>query len=140
MREWPHKFRLLSVPHSGTRSIRRMLINAGYEEVNDFLQQHFTDHVAHWIVTDHNTPVIIPIRPKEAVKESYRRRGRSDPDVDKSWAAMERFIFETDAKVFLVHIEDEEVRDKEIAAISEFLGRPLEIDWSEKVGHGDAWV
>lgn len=134
------RFRLLSVPHSGTRFVRTNLVRAGFDPVNDFLQQHFTGHINHWIIYGQQSPAIIPIRPYKEVEKSWQRRGRYDPPLDQVWSEMDRFIAEAEAPVLLLHIEDPELRDQELQAIADLLDIEADWDWNEKVAHGDAWI
>lgn len=123
------EIRLLSVPHSGTRSTMRILEDAGIKPI----QVHFSGS-RDIRIYGRQEPAIIPIRDKEEVRRSWVKRGKTGAgfNLDESWREMEQYIDEND--VYPFRIDDPDQRDKDLQAISELLGVPLTADYSVKVG------
>ena len=123
--------RVISVPHSGTRSTMKILKDAGFKPA----QVHFTGKYITSQIYDRHEPAIIPIRDKEEVRKSWARRGKqgSEYDLDQYWDEMEQYIDEHE-NVYPFHIDDPGQRDDDLQAISDLLGVPLTADYSVKVG------
>lgn len=138
--------RLLSVMHTGTRFLVKCLENAGYIKTDsywgsgDFIQVHFDGKGNAPLIHDPEKTgtVLIPLRDKDAVRNSWAERGSHLPTFEKCWDEMEGWIKEHGhGDVFLLHVDDPERREIELAAIGERLGSYLIADFSEKVGHWD---
>lgn len=133
--------RILSVPHTGTRFVVEMLQNAGYRKTHsfwgdgDFIQVHFDGKYNQPIVYRENGIVIIPLREKDEVIESWKRRQRNLGELEQYWQEMCDYIQDHD-DVHLLHVDDPNRRDDELQAIVERIGSPLIADFSVKVGHG----
>ena len=125
------KVRVISVPHTGTRSTMKILRDAGLKPT----QIHFTGKYITSQIYDRHEPAIIPIRDKGKVGESWAKRGKSGSEfnLDDYWEEMEQYIDEHD-NVYLLHIDDPERRDDDLKAISQLVGMPLSADFSVKVG------
>lgn len=130
----PSDLRLLSVPHTGTRFTRELLLTAGYEPSVNLFQQHFTGENNHWIIYELECPAIISTRKKDEVIKSWERRNRKDPEFNGCWAEMERFIADNDC--YLLRVDDPDHRDSDLKAIEELIGKPLFADFDQKIGHG----
>ena len=113
------KARLLSVPHTGTRSVKELLVKAGWQYQKDFVQQHFHGD-DHWIM-DLPLPAIVPIRDKAEARASWSRRHRKDAAFEACWSHMEQFLADN-PDTFRVHINDEAQREQDLQAIAEHFG------------------
>ena len=138
--------RIISVMHTGTRFVVKCLQNAGYIQTHaywgngDFIQVHFDGKGNAPLIHDPDKTgtVIIPLRDKEAVKRSWQVRESKLSHLEECWSEMEEWIKEHGHNdVFLLHVDDPERREIELAAISERLGSYLIADFNEKVGHWD---
>lgn len=121
--------RLLSVPHSGTRFLMDVFDRAGVE----YDQRHFSGF-NNPPVDELEGPVIIPLRKRDEVLASWRRRGKGYADFAASWAAMTTFA--DDNHVTFIHVDNPNTREHELGKISEIVGKPLVADFSQKVGKG----
>ena len=69
-----YKFIHLSIPHTGTRFLRKILKwQAGLNVNQDYPHRHF-DGYRHWKELDIDVPVIISLRQYDAVKTSFENR------------------------------------------------------------------
>lgn len=136
--------RLVSVPHTGTRFVAKCLQDAGLEKTDtywgggDFIQIHFDGRGNAPIIHDPKKTglVIIPLREKDEVRESWKRRGEPLGKLEKCWEEMELWLSDHE-DAYVIHVDDPARRESDLAAISERLGVPLSADFSVKVGHGE---
>lgn len=134
--------RLLSVPHTGTRFMVELLQAAGLTRTHefwgngDFIQVHFDGKQNHPLIYRENGLVIIPLRRRDRVEESWRRRERNPNELASMWTEMEDFSKSYPGHIFYVHIDDETRRDREIQELSEQLNLYLIPDWENRVGQG----
>lgn len=134
--------RLLSVPHTGTRFMVQVLENAGYRKTHslwgggDFIQVHFDGKGTNPLIYENKELVIIPLRDRQEVEDSWRRRNRSIRELESMWAEMESFIQSYDEHIYIIHIDDPNRRNDELYALTERLGTPLIADFKVKVGQG----
>ena len=132
--------RVLSVPHTGTRSTMKILEDAGLtrlltiNKLGDFAQIHFDGSYKHPMIYEFPGPVIISVRQKEKVEATWKRKGKDLRDMERMWQEMLDFMQRDD--VYLLHVDNPNTRDDELQAISERIGVPLEADWDVKVGEG----
>ena len=138
--------RIISVMHTGTRFVVKVLQNAGYAQTHaywangDFIQVHFDGKGNAPMIHDpaYTGTVIIPLRKKDAVIASWVKRESKLRELEECWDEMERWLDEHGREdVFLLHVDDPERRETELAAIGERLGQHLIADFNEKVGHWD---
>lgn len=98
----------------------------------DYEQAHFTyTGERSPIIYEREGPVIIPLRSRDAVKESWLRRGKKEDELEKAWADMDEFMESND--VYLFRIDDPSCRDDDLKEIGELLGTPLSADFNLKV-------
>ena len=122
--------RLLSVPHTGTRSTRKILEDA------DFCvdQVHFSC-ANNPLIYERDSLAVIPIRDREEVLKSWQRRKKDTAALYDAWEEMERYIDEHD-DVYVLHIDDPGRRDADLRAISQRVDYELTADFDLKVGQG----
>lgn len=103
-----------------------------------YLHTHFSTNKNCSTIYAETGPVIIPLRDREKVLQSWKDRKKlvAGNKLDLSWSEMESFIQKHAADVYLLRIDDPEHRDADLAAISSLLGVELEVDFENKVGHG----
>lgn len=132
--------------HTGTRFVKECLLRAGFQQTDtyrgggDFIQVHFDGKGNAPLIHDPSKTgtVIIPLREKESVRKSWEVRGSNLAHFEQCWDEMCDWIQEHGrGDVYLLHVDDPERREDELAAISERLGSYLIADFNEKVGHWD---
>ena len=151
------KVRVLSVPHTGTRFTMEALRGAGFnvrfeptttvflgtqitknsvpdEECDWFEAAHFDGNTRNRLFAE-RCPAVIPLRQKDEVRASWKRRNKKMEEFEASWRQMEEFV-SANPNVHFLRIDDPENRDGDLNAISELVGRPLHADFSIKVGQG----
>jgi hypothetical protein len=89
------------------------------------------------IIDDWTGPVIIARRERVLVEDSWRRRGKPMTNFESSWAKMEEFLNRVLDDVMFIDIDNPETREAQLQAISDWIGVPLEADFSVKIGHHD---
>jgi hypothetical protein len=101
----------------------------------DFIQVHF-DYQPEAVIIDNWTgPVIIARRERVLVEDSWRRRGKPMLNFESAWAKMEEFLNRALDDVMFIDIDNPDSREAQLQAISEWIGVPLEADFSVKIGH-----
>lgn len=135
--------RLLSVPHTGTRFMVQVLENAGYHKTHamwgngDFVQVHFDGKRSNPLIYDKTGPIIIPLREKSEVEQSWNRRNRRLQELEEMWSEMVDFIQGHPETIYIIHIDDPNRRVQELQVLSEKLDSFLIADFSVKVGQGN---
>lgn len=133
--------KLLSVPHTGTRFTSDALEAAGLvrvrsvEKRGDFVQVHFDGTRNHPMIYSMPGPVIVSLRDRDEVVASWKRRGKDLREFERMWSEMLAFM-ETADDVHTLHVDNPDIRDKELAMIGQRFGIPLAADFSVKVGEG----
>lgn len=134
--------RLLTVPHSGTRFMMRVLEDAGLRRAafarptdGDFIQVHFAYAPEAPIIDEWSGPVIITLRDKDLIMDSWRRRGKPMPRFEAAWKAQDEFLCKSLDDVMFIDISNPGSREAQLQAISDRIGVPLEADFSDKIGH-----
>ena len=80
-------------------------------------------------------PVIVSLRDRDEVVASWKRRGKDLREFERMWSEMLAFM-ETADDVHTLHVDNPDIRDKELAMIGQRFGIPLAADFSVKVGEG----
>lgn len=122
--------RLLSVARTGTRFTKKVLDDAGVK----YFHTHFWGK---YNIPDYDGVVVIPTRDKETARPSWVMYCGSVPKTfDEVWAEMEHYAA-NNSDVYMLHVDDPEIRDAELKAISDAVGVELTADFSKKIGHGN---
>ena len=134
--------RLLTVPHSGTRFMMGVLEGAGLRRAcaamptdGDFIQVHFAYEPETEIIDNWTGPVIITLRDKELVADSWRRRGKPISRFEAAWDKMGEFLDRVKDNVMFIEVDNPDTREAQLQAISDHIGVPLSADFSVKIGH-----
>lgn len=114
---------VVSIMHSGTRFIRDKVM-AGL--VDNSIHLRWPDLMA----LNTEDFMVVPIRRPENVARAFNNRGWSYGVFCEQWDNLQK-LHENTGTLHFVHIEEEDVRDTQLAAISKAIGHQLETDWGK---------
>ena len=140
-------FRVLSVPHSGTRFVFDFLKKAGFEqslythlEDGNYMFTHFRKRPhRHRVVYGYTGMItIVPIRQYKEVSKSWKRRNKNPKDLKDCWRKMKEFLNNPDEpNTLILRIDDPENRQNDLQKIEEVLKVDLSfVNFDLKVGEG----
>lgn len=117
---------LLSVPHTGTRFLRKLI------EPTFNLHTHPSTGLGKTrAMLKISRLIVCPLRDPAKVWESFCRKGLSDGQFWLSWARLWHLSHEF--SIYYMPIDVSESQDR-LNLLGEILGRPLKTDWAP-VGH-----
>lgn len=127
------RVRLLSIPHSGTRTMEQILRNNRIS----YVQAHFTGEYDNGVIWDLPQLAIVVMRSTDKVVGSWHFRGKTGRKNDeKLYAARQELAAFLNSKqnICLIHMDRPELRDREIETVSVQLKLPVIADWSIRIG------
>jgi len=130
-----HHVVILSVPHSGTNLLQRILEDHGFVAAqwhrgdggSSYTTTHLTDLGAVQRALNTGLRAIVPLRHPYRVEESWRRRVKDLNDgYFEAWEILADRVMPRDPFVMPVDVPD---RDRHLRRLGEWLGTDLATDW-----------